>query len=135
MTQNKSYSSLIFSCENLRYNLLLSIGKFPPPTLRMRWGDACGNNIWSTDIVFNIETKFTDWEKILANHTADKVPVSRREDRWPIWKMDKTFEQSFPKKYIHMINEHMKKIFTTSYQRNLNLNCNELPHISTRMEF
>ena len=63
------------------------------------------------NIVFNIETKFTDWEKILANHTADKVPVSRREDKWPIWKMDKTFEQRFPKNiYTYGKWTHEKKI-------------------------
>ena len=61
------------------------------------------------NIIFNIETKFTDLEKLLAEHTADKVPVSRRKDKWPVWKMDKTFEQRFPKIYIHMVNEHMKK--------------------------
>ena len=33
------------------------------------------------NIVFDIETKFTDWEKIVANHIADKGLASRREDK------------------------------------------------------
>ena len=44
------------------------------------------------------------------------IQIKRKKKTYSvIQKMDKTFEQSFPKKYIHMINEHIKKIFITVF--------------------
>ena len=65
--------------------------------------------------------------------TKYQYPEEKTNDQSEQW--TKHLNRGFPKIYIHMVNEHMKKKFTTSYQRNLNLNYSEVPHISTRMKF
>lgn len=49
------------------------------------------------NIVFNIETKFTDWEKVFANHTADKYqyPEEKTNDQFEKW--TKHLNRGFPK--------------------------------------
>ena len=128
---------LLFFPQKLRYNLLLSIGKFPPsPTLGMKWGDVCGNNIRNTEYCFQY------WNQVhrLGENTCraycwQSTSIQKKRQVTNLKNGQNIWTEVSQKIYTYGKWTHEKKILTTTYQRNLDLNYNEVPHISTKWSF
>ena len=79
---------------------------------------------------YKVKRQPSEWEKIIANETADKGLISKiykqliqlntRKTNNPIKKWDKDLNRPFSKEDIQMVNRLMKMFTISNYLRNAN---------------
>ena len=89
------------------------------------------------ETISKVKRQPLEWEKIIANEATDKelilkvykqlLHLNSRKIHNPIKKWAKELNRQFSKEDIQMVNKHMKRCSTSLYQRNANLNHNEVP--------
>ena len=89
------------------------------------------------ETINKVKRQLSEWDKIIANKTADKELISKiykqllqlntRKINDPIKTWAKEINRHFSKEDIQMANKHTKKMLNiTHYQRNANQNHNEV---------
>ena len=116
----------------------------PPPRIleikaKINKWDVIKSFCTAKETISKVRRQPSEWEKIISNEATDKQLISKiykqllqlnsRKINDPIKKRTKELNRHFSKEGIQMANKHMKRcsINITHYQRNANLNHNEVP--------